>query len=137
MKILVKFAAIFLMLSGSVHAFADNNNWNLIESDNEEEWSFKVGSGDFGTLDGKHQVVRVIVKKFNKKTNKSNFVRYFIKKTDCDSGVGALYENDLEGNFISKNSYVQGGNTWGTEIGDALCAFYNSTKNAAPKKAMR
>lgn len=134
MKYLIKIAAISIALSVSLHVFADDKDWIEIGSDSEAEWSFKAGSGDYGTLDGKFQIARAIVKKLNKSTNQSYFVRYFIKTADCNAGAGTVYENDLEGKFISKYGYVQGGNTWGTEIGDTLCAFHNANKKKSSKK---
>lgn len=102
-------AAVLLTLNLATYVHAAETDWLPIASDDESEWSFKSNSGDNSVLDGKYPIARAIVKAFDKKTSKSQFIRFFVKHEDCDAGIGTLYQNDLEGNFLRKGDYVKGG----------------------------
>lgn len=128
MKMLLNGAAVLLTLNLATYVHAAETDWLPIASDDESEWSFKSNSGDNSVLDGKYPIARAIVKAFDKKTSKSQFIRFFVKHEDCDAGIGTLYQNDLEGNFLRKGDYVKGGGTWGSAAGEGICEFYAKTK---------
>lgn len=95
------------------------------------DYFIKFNSEHFSTtVDGRHMLGAVFKDDDNR--SKVDFYKLYVVTEECSQGYGYLYKYTLDGKYLNKADWVEGGGTTGGYIADFLCELvklkYKSTK---------
>ncbi len=113
------FFALFLVIG--VHGGALAQDWlNLAETD-AMRWDGRAGTVGFGKNRGGENIVYAEGRRFAKDNNHIEFVKWYIKVSDCQRGHGKLVTTSMNGDFKWENDIVLQGGSVASSLADTLC----------------
>ncbi len=114
-----KFLVLLLVMGAHAAAFAQD--WLTLAETDAMRWDGRAGTVAFGKNRGGESIVYAEGRRFSKENNNIEFVKWYIKVSDCQRGYGKLVTTSMSGDFKWENDIVLQGGSVASSLADTLC----------------